>query len=201
MLASSSSGFSHDAGDVEHIGRIAIARRRVVGRQLVQRALDLEQQDRRMRRRECGRHARCASVDRACGSMPAQVVRLPVVAPPLGLRRVEQALHLRVRPARHDVGHRLAQACAAAPPAPRRPRCCPLWQTKIATIGLPCTSFGSHGAGGAMRSTATLVSLARRLGAELAVGVEHLLARPRRARRSRRRGSRGRPGRAGTRRT
>ncbi|MDT4830473.1 hypothetical protein FQZ97_639380 [compost metagenome] len=43
-----------------------------------------------------------------------QVVRLPVVAPSLGLRGVEQALHLRVGPARHDVGHR---------PAKRAQRC------------------------------------------------------------------------------
>ncbi len=33
----------------------------------------------------------------------------------------------------------------------------PLWQTKTAMIGLPWISFGSQGAGGAMRSTATQV--------------------------------------------
>ena len=34
----------------------------------------------------------------------------------------------------------------------------PLWQASSATIGLPCISFGSHGAGGAGRMSATSVS-------------------------------------------
>ena len=34
----------------------------------------------------------------------------------------------------------------------------PVWHTNTATMNWPCTSFGSHGAGGARRSTATLVS-------------------------------------------
>src|SRR6185436_17180377 len=66
----------------------------------------LEQNDPRMRRGDTARMLRYKLDELRIDA--CEIVRLPVIAPALGLRRVEQALHLRVRPPRHGICNGLA---------------------------------------------------------------------------------------------
>ena len=45
----------------------------------------------------------------------------------------------------------------------------------MATMGLPCTSLGSQGAGGAIRSTATLVTVANKAEARFLPEIGKLM--------------------------
>jgi hypothetical protein len=95
------------ARDVEHVAGVAVPDGRVLLPHLVQCAVDLEQDHAGVRRAD-----HCGMLDDpfAQGRFDRrEVLALPVVPATLGLRGIEERLHLRVRPAHEDVSDRVAE--------------------------------------------------------------------------------------------